>query len=337
MSPSTEWHEQVVAGEEARFQAATDQLVQVQRQRSLRYGNGRALHRKQLVALKGTFEILPDLPAHAANGLFAKPGTHGAWIRLSNGSMDISSDKKPDVRGFAIKVLGVEGPGALGGTTHSQDFLLINRRFFGFERAEPFLGLVLAAAKGVPAVIGYFIRTYGFFAGLKRLGALQASSKQPFPGFAAGEFHTSAPLTCGPYAVRARLAPSTAPAPAVNPAPAAEPAGKSAEWAADLKQRLAQGPLVYDFQLQFFQDEATTPIEDSSRDWADAVAPFFTVARLTIPPQDTTSAEATAFAEQVGNAKFDPWNALMAHRPLGSIMRARKVAYFGSQTERKAS
>jgi len=34
---------------------------------------------------------------------------------------------------------------------------------------------------------------------------------------------------------------------------------------------------------------------------------------------------------------FDPWQALMAHRPLGEVMRARKAVYFASQKERGAA
>jgi hypothetical protein len=35
-------------------------------------------------------------------------------------------------------------------------------------------------------------------------------------------------------------------------------------------------------------------------------------------------------------AKFDPWNAVVAHRPLGEVIRARKVAYRPSQLGRGA-
>jgi hypothetical protein len=34
-------------------------------------------------------------------------------------------------------------------------------------------------------------------------------------------------------------------------------------------------------------------------------------------------------------AAFDPWVALMDHRPLGEVMRARKVVYFQSQQGRR--
>jgi len=88
-------------------------------------------------------------------------------------------------------------------------------------------------------------------------------------------------------------------------------------------------PLVYELQVQFFQDEATTPIEDAAASWA---TPYLTVARLTVPQQEPDE----EFAKTVEGARFDPWNALVEHRPLGEVMRARKVAYFASQQARGA-
>ena len=38
----------------------------------------------------------------------------------------------------------------------------------------------------------------------------------------------------------------------------------------------------------------------------------------------------------VEGLRFDPWGGLADHRPLGEIMRARKVAYFHSQKSRGA-
>jgi hypothetical protein len=43
------------------------------------------------------------------------------------------------------------------------------------------------------------------------------------------------------------------------------------------------------------------------------------------------------FIDQVERGVFDPWQALAAHRPLGEVMRARKVVYFESEKARGAS
>src|SRR5205814_5162393 len=97
--------------------------------------------------------------------------------------------------------------------------------------------------------------------------------------------------------------------------------------AADLAARLARAPLRYDVVAQLYRDAKTTPIEDASVEWTEAVAPPVVVAELTIPQQDVASPRGKKIAELVAKMSFDPWHALVEHRPLGDVMRARNVAY----------
>jgi hypothetical protein len=324
MAPSTDWREQVDKDEEQRFRDYAERIAALQKRKTGQYGNGRAFHRKQVMALRARFEVLPDLPAHAKQGLFARPGSYEAQIRLSNGSVDIKHDHAPDIRGFAFRVLGVAGPGALGGTTKAQDFVLINREVFGFTKPDEFVGLVLALVDGPLAVIGFLRRRYGLLGAVKRLREIMKSMSRPFSGFATESFFSAAPLANGPYAVRVRLRPElTVPA-----------STRAKDWAADLRAHLSRGPIQYQLQLQFFSDEKTTPIEDGAVDWREADAPFVTVARLTIPQQELDGAAGEALAREIEQATFDPWEALAEHRPLGALMRARKHAYYASQKSR---
>jgi hypothetical protein len=89
-------------------------------------------------------------------------------------------------------------------------------------------------------------------------------------------------------------------------------------------------------QLQFYTDEATTPIENAAAVWPESRSPFRTVARLTIPQQDVEDEAGLALSKKIDASAFDPWNALMEHRPLGDIMRARKVVYLASERQRGA-
>jgi hypothetical protein len=326
MPPSTEWREQLDGDEERRFAAFAERIAAIQQKKSLKFGAGRAFHRKQLLALRARLEVLPDLPPHASQGLFAKPGSYDAWVRLSNGGADIASDRKPDVRGFAVRVLGVTGPGALGGTTQAQDFVLINRQVFGFSKPDEFVELVLALFTGPLALLRHITRRYGLVRGIKRLSEVVKSIARPFGGFASESFFSAAPIANGPYAVRVRLRPE-------GVTPTAD--GKAAsDWAADLRAHLQRGPLQYALQLQFYTDDTTTPIEDAAVDWAESSAPYVTVGRLTIPQQSLDDAAAQQLARDIDRATFDPWEALVEHRPLGGIMRARKHAYFASQKTR---
>jgi hypothetical protein len=295
----------------------------MQKKKSARYGNGRAFHRKQVLGLRAELEVLGDLPAHARQGLFAKPGRYDARVRLSNGSVDIMRDRRPDIRGFGLRVLGVDGDGALGGTTKAQDFVLINREVFGFRKPDEFVELVTALVDGPLSLVRHIVRRYGLFAGLKRLREITRSMARPFSGFATESFFSAAPIANGPYAVRVRLRPEATAASATT-----------RDWAADLRAHLARGPIRYELQLQFYSDDKTTPIEDGAVDWAEASAPYVTVARLAIPQQPLDGADGKALSDEVERATFDPWEALAAHRPLGATMRARKHAYFASQKTR---
>ena len=319
----TGWVERIAPDEATRHAQASRDMVAMQQAKSQRFGPGRALHRKPIVALQATLRVHEGLPPHLRHGLFATPGAHEAWLRLSNGGTDVASDRRPDVRGFSMRIFGVDGEAALGGRTDHQDFTLINRPAFAFADSRPFMGLVLAAARGPAGVLGWALRTYGplkMFAALKRL---QAGFAVPFSGFATETFYSAVPLCCGPAAVRLRLLPPQG----ARPRPEARD-----DWAADVAAQLAAGPLVYRLQMQCFVDEAHTPIEDASVDWPESLSPHVTVADLVV---QAPRADA-AFEAQVEQSVFDPWQALAAHRPLGEVMRARKAVYYASQQARGA-
>jgi hypothetical protein len=102
-----------------------------------------------------------------------------------------------------------------------------------------------------------------------------------------------------------------------------------------MARRLNAQDLYYTLELQPFVSEELTPIEDASVNWP---TPYTAVARLTLPRQDVSSRSEQALAAEVeASTMCDPWCALAAHRPLGDVMRARKVVYFQSQQGRGAA
>ncbi|MEJ6003158.1 catalase [Paucibacter soli] len=327
LAPSTAWKEQITADEAQRFDAYVEIFRAIQARKSRKYGVGRTLHRKQLTAARGTLEVLGDLPEFARQGLFATPGSYEVWLRLSNGGLDHAPDKTPDIRGLAIKVLGVQGEAALGkGPAKSQDFLLINQEKFAFPRSDEFVAFVQAAADGGGALLKHLFKRYGPLGGMARLAGMLKTVGRPFGGFATEPLHSVLPIACGPYAVRVRLVPAASNGSATP--------GAKTNWGADFSARLARQALAWELQLQPFVNEHHTPIEDASVNWD---TPYTTVARLLLPQQDSGSAAGQALAQQVEAGAFDPWQALAAHRPLGEVQRARKVVYFASQQGRGAA
>ena len=323
---STDWRERIAPDEAQRYAEAARQFAAIQARKSRKYGAGRALHRKQLTAARGTLDVLPQVPDFARHGLFAAPASHETWVRLSNGGMDRAPDRMPDIRGFALRVLGVAGQSALGGPAQAQCFTLINQDAFLFPGSAEFIDFAVAASGGNGALLKYLMKRYGLFGGPALLMRVLKVAGKSFGGFASETVNSVLPMACGPYAVRVRLVPDAANGPA-RP-------GARDDWGADFAARLANQDLTWTLRLQPFVDERRTPIEDASVDWN---SPWHDVARLTLPRQDLASAEGRAFAEQAEAAVFDPWQALAAHRPLGDVQRARKVVYYESQKGRGAA
>ena len=67
---------------------------------------------------------------------------------------------------------------------------------------------------------------------------------------------------------------------------------------------------------------------------SEAISPYVDVGTLNVSAPGT---DAESLSAQVERSVFDPWQALAEHRPLGEVMRARKVVYFVSQKERGAA
>ena len=70
----------------------------------------RDAHAKSHGILYGELTVLPDLPEHLRQGIFAEPGRKYPIVaRLSTTSGMIRSDQVRGVRGLGLKVIGVTG------------------------------------------------------------------------------------------------------------------------------------------------------------------------------------------------------------------------------------
>lgn len=323
-TPSTLWTEIIRDWEEQWHQELNEQVVAMQDRFNKKFGPGRALHRRQIAGLHGVFEVKKDLPEYLRQGVFAEPKNFDCRIRLSDGGFGMTSDVVPDIHGFAVSLRGVKGAGALGMETDRQDFLFTNNRVFGFADSREFAAVMAAATKGQASVVKHFAKAYG-----PVKGSLVAASKgkdlaKPFFGYGTSDFFSMVPIQFGPYAVRLRLR--------------SHQSDRSIralyQYSDEVADRLRKSDLRYDLDVQFFDTEESTPIEDGSKDWRDKDSPFVTVGTLTIPAQDCDSDAGQDLAKEVEADHFDPWSALIEHKPLGEIMRARKATYFASAQNR---
>jgi hypothetical protein len=328
--PSTDWREDVAPDEDERFERHAETLREVQRRQSAKKGPGRALHRKQHAGAEAELEVHDGLPAEVAAGLFAHPGRYRAYVRYSNGRQMHGPDLAPDLRGFAVKVLGVEGrkliPGLEDATT--QDFLCINVSSQPFRDTDEFMRFVTSVDNqllALPRLIAAFgpAKVLKLIATMRKLGGPQSVATIPF--------FSAVPVKWGDYAGKYAFFPQGDDG---GPGGRGRGAGYLAE---DLARRLAAGPRRYEMKVQLFRDEQSTPIEDASVEWKEDVAPWLAIGTLVLPSQDVLGDRGRTLSALVEQLSFDPWHALEAHRPLGDIMRARNHAYRLSTMERKAA
>lgn len=331
--PSSDWKEIIANDEPARFARYGEEFRAMQQRRAQRAGRTwRALHAKSLTGLEAEFTVLPDLPSYARVGLFAAPGTYRAYVRYSNGSAIPQADRKPDVRGLAVKIVGVRGRSVVDGRTgiQAQDFLMNRGATTPFRDADEFVGFIRAAEKPL-WLIPKLIMHFGFRGGLRVLGQLLKALKEPVLPLAQTAFHSELAIKFGAHAVRYAVTP------AATAAPAARTPAQPDYLGDELAAQLRQGAVHYDFRIQFFRDEATTPIENGAVEWLEKDAPFLTVARLTLTPQDTQSPRGRRVAGFVESLSFTPWNAAEEFRPLGSMMRVRHAVYRASSLGRNGA
>jgi hypothetical protein len=331
-TPSTEWKEQIDPGEAERFEKYGEQFRAMQRERAKGGAPARALHIKQHVAVEAELEVLGDLPEHARVGFFARPAKYRAYVRFSSGSGVHQGDRTADVRGVAIKVFGVPGKKVIPGLedAQTQDFSCNHVTGGPFRNADEFVALVMAARGSQALILPRLIGAVGFGRAVAIIRGMLRSMGGAFPTFAARPYYGLVPIRMGDYAGRYALLP--------RGTTSAEPvavAGKPT-LRAELGERLRREALAWDLVVQFFVDEERTPIEDPSVEWKESDSPYVTVARLSIPVQDVDSEHGQKLAAYAERLSFDPWHALVEHRPLGNMQRARSYAYKHSTIERGA-
>ena len=328
-APRTDWKEDILPDEGERFERLAVELRDAPKRAP--GDKHRALHAKGVAGVRAELAIRDDVPAAARVGIFAQPATYRAYVRFSNGAAVPQPDSKPDVRGLAMKVLGVPGTKIIPGleTATTQDFLTIRDPYAPFVSPDEFVWVACAAQNPLT-----FLPRALFHLGPRRalhlIKELKTKLSLPYPSAAVSTFHSALAIRFGDHAVRFSFAAEESAAPGAT-------TGTTPTFVHDdLRQRLLRGPIHYQFGVQFYVGEAQTPIENTAVEWKTADSPFVPLARLTIPQQDIDSEAGQRLASYVENLSFDPWHAPVEFRPLGALMRARNAAYRVSGKRRGA-
>lgn len=284
----------------------------------------RLLHEKGHACLRGTFTVEPPADPALRQGLFAAAGEYPALVRFSNGFL--ADDRHPDSRGMAIKLSGVPGEVCDGAPAGQQDFLLIDSprlpardawETVSYFQAVDGLREATTQALAAPSYLMPGLRPWRtrwhYLATILSVGLDHLRNRS----LSDRTYHGIVPYRLGQGgAMKFQCRPDAATA-------ARRPRGR--DLAEKLRDALADGPLSFDFLIQPRQGESES-LELTGAPWTGA---FHRVARLHLPQWPT--AESVAAGDRIA---FGPWNALLAHQPLGTINDLRRTIYAASAGDR---
>jgi len=278
----------------------------------------RAIHAKSHCCLHATFEVFEHGDPDLRHSIFSTPASYDAFVRISNGDGPAGPDNdKIASIGFAIKVRGVQSEKYLPEQTEdSQDFLFLNQPAYIARDVRDYKSL-MRAIDGGPL--------FKFFALLRNtrglLYRLQASPKDdPLNTFYWGV----APFRLGEIAVKYLIRPSKPQV--VNKRDLRKQV--SPDYLKPLVRRhIENRDADYEFYLQKRlldgNEDRQMPIEDYSVAWDEKKSVPIHVGRLRISQQRLDD----ALDQQGEHMIFTPWNTTKDFRPLGSLNRARRIAY----------
>ena len=292
----------------------------------------RASHAKTSGILKGELVVHDGLAPAFRQGLFARPGTYPALARLAQGPGEHLSDRVSTHRGLSLKLFGVAGEKLDGHGQDTQDFVLATGPVFPDPDAAGFLASmkmietatgrpdgVKAAVSTTARVLNTAIRTVTG-SDVPRLDFFGHAPLHPV----AESYHSQAAIRYGDHVAKVALFP-------VGPEQVAL-AGKTLDPSADpdvfrnaTVAYFREHGATFEFRVQLCTGLEAMPVEDASVQWNEADSPYVTVATLTLPRQEALSPARVMHVEET--LSFRPAHSLAAHRPLGSLMRARLQVY----------
>lgn len=324
------WEETYLGGsaeaEAETFQQLASDITVVQdrwRARTGASGVHRPFHAKTLAAVTNAeIQVRTDVADDLRVGPFQPGATYRATVRFSNAHAKVRSDRKPDLRGAAIRVHVA--------TDIRQDLLLTNAPASHARDACQFMAA--ATASGIGGVRGgvFLVRALGGRETLRMAVVVAKGKLRPVRSLTSEAFWSRAAIAMGPVAVRLKLQ-SEGEADRRRLATGPDYLGE------DFARRLRRDDIVFSLLVQRYVDPVRTPIEDGAARWEERDAPLEPLALLTIPRQDLATSEAKTTEQLVEDLAFTPWNTTQGLRPLGNLNRVRAPVYLASARHRGAA
>jgi hypothetical protein len=305
-------------------------------------GSGRAVrgaHAKSFGFVKAEVEILRDVPAAYAQGIYAKPGRHGALMRFSSSSGHLGTDAQLGPgQGLAIKIFDVDGPKLVEDQPDSRTFDLVlkNSPMFIANTAKHYLlieGIVdnlpnyLARGKpGFHELLTDFLTGKGTldqsdWAWDELFAFVRVATQTPVSNPLLTTFWTMAAVRHGDYVAKIRVAPAPESAAHVIHRELDLNSGPDV-FGPTLVDELQARAFDFDLQVQLCTDLDAMPVNDVTVEWPEKLSPFVSVGRVHLPRQDISGPENFEKGDALA---FNQWRVTSDHRPLGEIMNVRRI------------
>ncbi len=288
----------------------------------------RDAHPKHHGCVKATLKINnSSLKEEWRKGLFAQDGEYQTWVRFSNGDPDHTKhDSEADVRGMAIKIMGVPYQSYLekigverGNPVH--DLVMMNASSFFLDTTEEYRNLMEALIKGWFGM-GLFAISHPMI--IANISNARITLNNPLDI----DYHSATPYKLGNTSmkfkmVRCKKVPDLLP---LNEVPAHNYLSKT------LQNTLAKEDACFELHVRPNNDPQKNKIEVPSRPWDEFTSPLLKVGILNIQRQLNIAGRDT-FCEDLA---FNPWRAPEDNRPLGAVNRVRLEVYVKQSRMRHA-
>ncbi len=305
-------------------------------------GTGRAqrgAHSKSFGVVRAEVEIDGDLPRAYAQGIYAAPSRHDALMRFSSAAGHLGTDAQlGPIQGLAIKIFDVPGTKLVedepDGATF--DYLLKNSPIFIANTARHYL-FIEEIGDTVPEYLargraGFHELLTDFVTGKGTLeeadwawdelfAFVRMATRTPVGNPLLTTFWTMGAARHGDYIAKVRLAPNPASAEHVMQTMLDIHSAPDVFGPA-LANELQARDFDFDLQVQLCTDLKTMPVNEVTVEWPEQVSPFVTVGRVHIPRQEASRPEDLEATDALA---FNQWRVTEDHRPLGEIMRVRKI------------
>jgi hypothetical protein len=306
-------------GEDEDIQEAVQIVQEIQKKEAEKANQSKAsrgAHAKGLGCALGDLFPIASRDPQTKEGAFAQFTKYSAFVRFSNAPASHPPDKQEGPRGFALKLKNVPGQKLWNadGNNSDLDLLMVSVPIFPNRSVAEYNQFVTSRTWFLLTHLPTVLKVRGFI-------PKDVTSVIDHTYFSIGA------IKWGKKAAKLKINPCKSPLNRELSATEREE-NKDHFLSLELKRYLKKQDACFELSAQIQKDPVAQPVEDLTVNWETDDTPFLPFARLTLPVQSVLPSDSSGSTCEA--SAFNPWRTIAEHRPLGSLMRARKAVYDAS-------